>query len=259
MVSPALIEVRGLTKHYGTIKAVDGVDLDVGRGEIIALVGDNGAGKSTLIKMLSGAVLADAGEIRVEGEVAKIHGPLDVRALGIETVFQDLALLPNLDVATNLYLGREPRVDGVLGRLGFLSRRRLRQDAEHHMKDLHVRIPQLYGMPVEALSGGQRQSVAVARALVWASKLLIMDEPTAALGVAQSQAVLDLTRRVRDRGTSVIIISHILPHVLELADRIVVMRHGNKVADLPAHGVTQDELIGLIVGYDKSGAPTQPD
>jgi simple sugar transport system ATP-binding protein len=247
-----LVSARGLTKHFGTIRAVEDVDLDVGRGEVVAVVGDNGAGKSTLIKMLSGAIEPDGGTIGVDGVQQRFRGPNDARAAGIETLYQDLALLPNLDVTTNLYLGREELVPGPLGWLGFAARRRMRQDAAGQLAELHIRIPKLWGTPVESLSGGQRQSVAIARALVWASKLLIMDEPTAALGVAQSRAVLELVKRVRERGTSVILISHILPHVLDLADRIVVMRHGASVADLPASEVTQDRLIELIVGYDRA-------
>jgi ABC-type sugar transport system ATPase subunit len=247
--SSPLLEARGLSKHYGTIRAVENIDLTIGHGEIVAIVGDNGAGKTTLIKMLSGAIVPDAGEISVEGKAVRIHDPLDARALGIETIYQDLALLPNLDVATNLYLGREHKVEGPLGLLGVVARRRMRSEARDHLDQLHIQIPKISGTPVESLSGGQRQSVAIARAIVWASKLVIMDEPTAALGVAQSRAVLDLVRRVRDRGTSVVIISHILPHVLELADRIVVLRHGLKVAEI-TEGFTQDRLIALIVGFE---------
>jgi ABC-type sugar transport system ATPase subunit len=233
---------------------VDGVDLQVNHGEVLAIVGDNGAGKSTLVKMLSGAVAPDEGEIVVEGSRVRMHGPLDARALGIETIYQDLALLPNLDVTTNLFLGREEKASGVLGLLGVVARRRMRREARTYLEELRIGIPNISGTPVERLSGGQRQSIAIARAVVWASKLLIMDEPTAALGVAQSQAVLELVRRVRDRGTSVVIVSHILPHVLELADRIVVLRHGRKVADVPAAGVSQDRLIALIVGFENPAA-----
>jgi simple sugar transport system ATP-binding protein len=251
--APAL-EARGLVKTYGTITAVDEVDITIGAGEVVAVVGDNGAGKSTLIKMLSGAVIPDRGELFVGGEPVRLATPNDARAAGIETIYQDLALLPNLDVTTNLYLGREETVPGPLGPLGILARRRMREEAKAHLADLRIRLPKTWGTPVSALSGGQRQSVAIARAMVWASRLVIMDEPTAALGVAQSQAVLDLVRRVRERGTSVVIISHILPHVLELADRIVVMRHGAKVADLPAADVSQDDLIELIVGFERRRA-----
>jgi ABC-type sugar transport system ATPase subunit len=245
------VQMRGITKHYGMVRAVHNVDLDVGYGEIVAVVGDNGAGKSTLIKILSGAVPGDAGTITVEGLERRLHGPNDARRLGIETIYQDLALLPNLDVVSNLFLGRERLAPGVLRYLDVVSRRRMREEARRQLDELRIKIPRISGTPVGSLSGGQRQSVAIARAAAWASKLMIMDEPTAALGVAQSSAVLELARRVRERGTSVVIISHILPHVLELADRIVVMRHGEKVADVPGDGVTQDELIELIVGFKR--------
>jgi ABC-type sugar transport system ATPase subunit len=251
MSTGTALEARGLVKTYGTITAVDNVDITIGAGEVVAVVGDNGAGKSTLIKMLSGAVIPDRGEVTVGGEQVKLSTPNDARKVGIETIYQDLALLPNLDVTTNLYLGREETISSPIGSFGILARKRMRADARRHLSDLKISLPKTWGTPVSALSGGQRQSVAIARAMVWASRLVIMDEPTAALGVAQSQAVLDLVRRVRERGTSVVIISHILPHILELADRIVVMRHGAKVADLPAEGVSQDDLIELIVGFER--------
>jgi simple sugar transport system ATP-binding protein len=248
---PPLISMRGISKYYGMVRAVHEVDLDVGPAEVVAVVGDNGAGKSTLVKILAGAVPADSGQIAVGGVPRRIHSPIDARRLGIETIYQDLALLPNLDVVSNLFLGREETVRGLLRLLGVVSRRAMREAAREHLAELRINIPQISGTPVGSLSGGQRQSVAIARAAAWASTLMIMDEPTAALGVAQSQAVLELVRRIRERGTSVVIISHILPHVLELADRIVVMRHGEKVADLPAEGVSQDELIELIVGFKR--------
>jgi len=243
-----LISARGLTKRYGTIVAADGVDVEIGHGEIVAIVGDNGAGKSTVIKMISGAVIPDEGEIAIDGEPATIHNPMDARGYGIETIYQDLAMPPNLDVVTNIYLGRERRREGPLGVLGALDRRRMRREAEAQLADLKIDIPRLTGAPVESLSGGQRQSVAIARAMVWASKVMIMDEPTAALGVAQAAAVLEIVKEVRERGISVVIVSHILPHVLELADRIIVMRHGHKVADLAAGELDEHSLIELIVG-----------
>lgn len=243
-----LISARGLTKRYGTIVAADGVDLDIGHGEIVAIVGDNGAGKSTLVKMISGAIMPDAGEIRVDGEAVSIRTPIEARGYGIETIYQHLAMPPNLDVVTNIYLGRERRRRGPLGLLGVVDRKAMRDEARSHLADLKIDIPKLVGAPVESLSGGQRQSVAIARAMVWASKLVIMDEPTAALGVAQSAAVLQIVKEVRERGISVAIISHILPHVLELADRIVVLRHGRKVADVPAGELDEHQLIELIVG-----------
>jgi fructose transport system ATP-binding protein len=255
--SGAMVEARGLTKRYGTIVATDGVDLTIGAGEIVAIVGDNGAGKSTLVKMISGAVTPDEGEIRIDGEPVTLRTPIEARAHGIETIYQDLAMAPNLDVVTNIYLGRELRRRGPLGLLGVLNRRAMREDAESHLQGLRIKIPNLSGTPVESLSGGQRQSVAIARAMSWASRLVIMDEPTAALGVAQSAAVLELVKEVRARGTSVMIVSHILPHVLELADRIVVMRHGRKVAELPAKELDEHALIELIVGVrtQRSGEP----
>ena len=243
-----LIQARGLTKRYGTIVASEGVDLDIGHGEIVAIVGDNGAGKSTLVKMISGAVTPDAGEIRVDGQPATIRNPIEARGYGIETIYQDLAMPPNLDVVTNIYLGRERRRSGPLGLLGGIDRKAMRVEAQSHLADLKINIPKLWGAPVESLSGGQRQSVAIARAMVWASKLVIMDEPTAALGVKQSAAVLEIVKEVRARGISIVIISHILPHVLELADRIVVMRHGHKVADVPAGVLDEHKLIEMIVG-----------
>jgi fructose transport system ATP-binding protein len=256
---PALIQARGLTKYYGTIVASEEVDFDLGHGEIVAIVGDNGAGKSTLVKMISGAVTPDAGEIRVEGRVADIRSPIEARAHGIETIYQDLAMPPNLDVVTNIYLGRERRRRGPLGWLGVIDRKSMRSDVGSHLADLSINIPKLAGSPVASLSGGQRQSVAIARAMVWASKVLIMDEPTAALGVKQSAAVLEIVKQIRDRGISVVIISHILPHVLELADRIVVMRHGRKVADVPAGEVDEHRLIEMIVGFRTSAtAPEAP-
>jgi fructose transport system ATP-binding protein len=253
-----LIRARGLTKYYGTIVACDDVDFDLGHEEIVAIVGDNGAGKSTLVKMISGAVTPDAGEIHVEGEVATIRSPIEARGYGIETIYQDLAMPPNLDVVTNIYLGRERRRRGPLGWLGVIDRKGMRNDVGSHLDDLSINIPKLSGSPVESLSGGQRQSVAIARAMVWASKVLIMDEPTAALGVKQSAAVLEIVKQIRDRGISVVIISHILPHVLELADRIVVMRHGRKVADVPAGELDEHKLIELIVGLRRSEAVKEP-
>ncbi|MBB4660495.1 ATP-binding cassette domain-containing protein [Conexibacter arvalis] len=243
-----LIEARGLRKRYGSIVATDGVDFDIMRGEIVAIVGDNGAGKSTLIKMISGAVTPDEGEIRIDGVPVSIRSPIEARAHGVETVFQDLAMPPNLDVVTNIYLGREPMRRGPLRLFGAVDKKAMRKEAAAHLSDLSINIPRLYGSPVSALSGGQRQSVAIARAMVWASKLVIMDEPTAALGVAQSAKVLEIVRQVRDRGISVAIISHILPHVLDIADRVIVLRHGRKVAELPTSELDEHKLIELIVG-----------
>ena len=250
MEAPVL-EARGLSKRFGHVTAVDDISLEIGHGEVVAIVGDNGAGKSTLVKMIAGAVRPDSGEVLVDGGAVRMRSPQDARRAGVEMLYQDLALLPNLDVTTNLFLGRERLLSGPFSVLGFIARRRMRSETQRHLADLRINIPRLWGTPVASLSGGQRQSVAIAKALVWASKIVIMDEPTAALGVAQSQAVLDLVKRARERGTSVVIISHILPHVLDIADRVVVLRHGRKVAESPARDLTQDRLIQLIVGLSK--------
>lgn len=244
-----VLEGRGLRKAYGPITAVDGVDLTVRAGEITAIVGDNGAGKSTLVKMLAGAVEPDAGQILVDGSPAALRSPHDAREHGIETIFQDLALAPNRDVVANLFLGRELMLPGPLGVLGVLDRAEMRRRAAEQVRSLGIDIPRITGHPIGRMSGGQRQSVAVARAAHWARTAMLMDEPTAALGVRESRKVLALARHVADQGLAVVLISHILPHVMELADRVIVMRHGSKVAEL-TEDITSDRLVALIVGVD---------
>jgi fructose transport system ATP-binding protein len=225
---PAL-SARGLVKRYGNVTALDGTDFDVFPGEILAVIGDNGAGKSTLIKVLSGAILPDAGQVFLDGEEVQFRSPLDARRSGIETAYQDLAVAPSLDVATNLFLGREIRRGGPLGKVfRMLDRSEMLHRAQKQMDELRIAIPSLLE-PVENLSGGQRQGVAVARAAAWARKVVIMDEPTAALGVKESATVLQLIRDVRDRGLAVILISHDMPHVFEVADRIHIQRLGRRV------------------------------
>jgi simple sugar transport system ATP-binding protein len=254
-----VLRAEGLSKSYGAIEAVRDVDLTIGRAEIVAIVGDNGAGKTSLVKILAGALAPDRGRIEVDGVEHTFDSVLQARRAGIEMVYQDLALVGPLDVTANFLLGREVVRSGPLGRLGFLDRRRMRSIVELELAALNVRIPKVSGQPVAKLSGGQRQAIAVARAIHWASKVLILDEPTAALGVAQAQSVLDLVKKARDAGTSVVIISHILPHVIALADRVIVMRHGRKVAELAAGEVrSQERLIAMIVGFEEgapSGAP----
>jgi simple sugar transport system ATP-binding protein len=242
-----ILSARGLSKYYGPVVALDGVSIDIFSGEILAIVGDNGAGKSTLVKVLSGAIVPDAGEILIEGKVEKLDSPQKARSHGIETVYQDLALAPNRDVVQNLYLGREICHGGVLGPFGLLSSRQMRRTAERHLQELEVGVPQIYGLPIGRMSGGQRQCVAVARAAFWSSKVMFMDEPTAALGVRESEAVLRLIHRVAESGTAVALISHAIPHVVSLADRILVLRHGRKAADLRGT-VTIEEVVNLIVG-----------
>jgi simple sugar transport system ATP-binding protein len=256
-----LLEADGLVKAYGQVRALGGANFTVREGEVVALVGDNGAGKSTLVRCLSGAETPDSGQIRFAGRPVTLNGPTAARRLGIETVFQDLALAPDLDPAMNLHLGRELLRPGVLGRLGVLDRRRMRAEAAEAFDGLGVTLPSLR-TPVAALSGGQRQTVAVARAVAWATKVVFMDEPTAALGVVQRRRVLDVMRRVRDRGVSVVLISHNMPEVLSVADRIEVLRLGRRVARFPAEGTSLEELVGAMTGAlstEDGGEPAAAD
>jgi len=207
------MEARGLVKRFGHVTALDHADFELREREILAVIGDNGAGKSTLIKALSGALIPDAGEIRLDGQPVNFRSPMDARSAGIETVYQDLAVAPALTIAENLFLGRELRRPGVLGSVfRMLDRKRMYEESTTHMRELRIEIGSM-NQAVETLSGGQRQGVAVARSAAFARHVVIMDEPTAALGVKQSGMVLDLIRRVRDRGLSVVLISHDMPHV----------------------------------------------
>jgi ABC-type sugar transport system ATPase subunit len=251
MTNKAVISIHGLSKRFGPIEALRNVDLDIYTGELIGVVGDNGAGKSTLIKILSGVLRADTGEIYVNEKLVQINSPNDAARLGIETVYQDLALAPNLDVAGNVFLGREPSVKGLGRILGIVDRPAMIKRVKDELEKLEVQIPSVSGLEVGQMSGGQRQAVAITRTAVWASKVLLMDEPTAALGVKESEAVLRLIERILKRGIAVVMVSHILPHVLQLSNRVVVMRHGRKVAELSGESVTHDRLIGLIVGYEE--------
>jgi fructose transport system ATP-binding protein len=247
--SPApILEARGLYKRYGQVVALDGADFELYPGEIVAIIGDNGAGKSTLIKALSGALQPDDGEIRLDGQHVRFRTPADARRAGIETVYQDLAVAPSLDIASNIFLGREARYRGPLGLgLRLLDKRRMRREASTHLAELRIGI-QSISVPVESLSGGQRQGVAVARAAKWARRLAIMDEPTAALGVNETRQVLDQILRVRERGLPVIIISHDMPHVFELADRILIMRLGKRVAVVTPQSHTMSEAVAIMTG-----------
>ena len=242
-----LLEARGISKRYGNVLALDGADFTVLPGEVTALIGDNGAGKSTLVKTLSGAIRPDHGDIIVEGKPVRLASPLDARDHGIETVYQDLALAPDLDAAANLHLGREIYRFRSLAFLHVLNRSAMRQRAVTAFADLGVRLPDVTA-PVGTMSGGQRQSVAVARAVLYASKVIFMDEPTAALGVVQRERVLENIRRVRDRGISVVLISHNMPEVLAVADRVEVMRMGRRVAVYTAANTSVEELVGAMTG-----------
>jgi simple sugar transport system ATP-binding protein len=241
MSEPPLIEARGIVRRFGHVQALQGADFSVNRGEIVALIGDNGAGKSTLVRILSGSDRPNEGAIFVNGAQARFDGPPDARAAGIETVYQDLALAPDLDTAANMFLGREILKPGLLGRLGVLDTQGMARQAGEAMARLGVSLRPSSVM--FTLSGGQRQSVAVARAALWATRVIFMDEPTAALGVAQTQGVLDLIRRVRDAGTAVVLVSHNMPQVIETTDRIVIMRLGRTVGNVSAAATTVDELV----------------
>ena len=247
-----ILEARGLVKRYGQVVALDGADFELYPNEIVAVIGDNGAGKSTLIKALSGALQADAGEIRLDGKRVRFRSPGEARRAGIETVYQDLAVAPSLDIASNIFLGREAQRRGPLGfALRMLAKRTMRREAARHLKELKIGI-QSMGQRVEHLSGGQRQGVAVARAVTWASKVMFMDEPTAALGVKETRQVLDLIQRVRERGLPVILISHDMPHVFELADRIQIMRLGKRVAVVTPQTHTMPEAVAIMTGATRA-------
>jgi fructose transport system ATP-binding protein len=243
-----ILEGRGLVKRFGQVVALNEADFDLYPGEITAIIGDNGAGKSTLIKVLSGAFQPDEGEIRLDGEHVRFRSPLDARRVGIETVYQDLAVAPALDIAANIFLGRELRRSGPAGRLlRALDKRAMRREASRHFSELKIGIPSI-GQAVENLSGGQRQGVAVARAAAWGRRLVIMDEPTAALGVKETRQVLDLILRVRERGLPVILISHDMPHVFELADRIQIMRLGKRAAVVTPQTHSMPEAVAIMTG-----------
>jgi fructose transport system ATP-binding protein len=243
-----VLEARGIVKLYGHVTALDGADFELRPSEVLAVVGDNGAGKSTLIKVLSGAVVPDSGELIMDGEPVHFRTPLDARKHGIETVYQDLAVAPALDIASNLFLGRELRQRGLLGKVfRRLDAKRMRSEASRHMSDLKIGIGSMT-QPVENLSGGQRQGVAVARAAAFGTRLVIMDEPTAALGVKESGMVLDLIREVRDRGLPVVLISHNMPQVFEIADRIHIHRLGRRIAIVDPRERSMSDVVAIMTG-----------
>jgi simple sugar transport system ATP-binding protein len=246
-VSEPLLEARGVVKQFGQVQALQGADFTAFPGEVVALIGDNGAGKSTLVNVLSGVLAPDSGEVRMDGVPVRFAGPADARRYGVETVYQDLSMAPDLDAAANLYLGRELLRGGVLGRLGVLDRAAMRREAVRAFAELGVTLKEVTA-PVATLSGGQRQSVAVARAVAFANKVIFMDEPTAALGVVQRARVLETVRRVAERGICVVLISHNMPEVLSVADRIEVLRLGRRVASFAAAGTTIEDLVGAMTG-----------
>ena len=241
MSEKTLLELHGVSKRFGAVEALTKVDFQVRAGEVMALVGDNGAGKSTLIKGIAGIYPFDEGEIYFDGKRVTIHGPRDTAALGIEVVYQDLALADNLDVVANMFLGREN-----IQSFWRLDEASMERDCIKTLDSLSVTTLRSVRLAVASLSGGQRQAVAVAKAVMWNSRLVILDEPTAALGVAQTRQVLDLVRRLADKGLPVVIISHNLHDVFEVADRITVLRLGRKVAEFVTTKTTQQEVVHAI-------------
>jgi ABC-type sugar transport system ATPase subunit len=243
----ALLQARGLQKHFGRVVALAQGDFELLPNEVHAIVGDNGAGKSTLIKIISGVYRADGGELLLDGRRVTIANPREARELGIETVYQDLALADHLDAASNLFLGREEYLPGVLGWLGFLDRKTMRRRAEEEMRRLKIGIKSV-DQTVVSLSGGQRQAVAVARAIAWGTRIVIMDEPTAALGVRESAMVLELIKEVREQGIAVVMISHNLPEVFAVADRITVLRLGRTIMTLERAQTSVEAVVGMMTG-----------
>jgi fructose transport system ATP-binding protein len=242
------MEARGLVKRYGHVTALDGADFELRRGEILGVIGDNGAGKSTLIKALSGALIPDEGEMFLDGKPVRFGSPVDARRQGIETVYQELAVAPAMTITENLFLGREIHQPGWLGSLlRLLDKKKMNAEAAARLRDLQIEIGSM-NQTVETLSGGQRQGVAVARGAAFARHVVIMDEPTAALGVKESSMVLDLIRRVRDRGLAVILVSHNMPHVFDVADRIHIQRLGRRAALVKAGEIKMPDAVAIMTG-----------
>ncbi|CAN7611242.1 ATP-binding cassette domain-containing protein [Acidovorax sp. LjRoot74] len=246
--APLVMQAKGLVKRYGQVTALDGADFELRAGEILAVIGDNGAGKSSLIKALSGATVPDEGEILLDGQRIQFKSPIDARRAGIETVYQDLAVAPAMTIAENLFLGRELRRPGFLGStLRMLDKKKMLEESVARMAELKVGIRSMT-QAVETLSGGQRQCVAVARAAAFARHVVIMDEPTAALGVKEGNMVLELIRRVRDKGLPVILISHNMPHVFEIADRIHIARLGKRAAVVNPKKISMSDTVAVMTG-----------
>lgn len=248
-MSGYVLEARGLTKRYGRVTAMNGADFDLRPGEILAVIGDNGAGKSTLIKALSGAVQPDEGDLLLDGKPVRFASPLEARQAGIETVYQTLALSPALSISDNMFMGRELRRGDLLGRwLGILDRARMDRIAREKLTELGLMTIQNIGQKVETLSGGQRQGIAVARAAAFGSRVVILDEPTAALGVKESRRVLDLILDVRSRGLPIVLISHNMPHVFEIADRIHIHRLGRRLCVINPREHSMSDAVAYMTG-----------
>jgi fructose transport system ATP-binding protein len=249
-----VLQTKNLVKRYGSVTAIDHADFELYPGEILAVIGDNGAGKSSLIKALSGALIPDEGEILLDGKPVHFSSPMEARALGIETVYQNLAVSPALNIADNLFLGRELRKPGILGSVfRMLDKKEMERRAKDKMTELGLMTIQNISQAVESLSGGQRQGVAVARSALFGSKVVIMDEPTAALGVKESRRVLNLIKEVRDRGLPIILISHNMPHVFEVADRIHIHRLGKRAAIVTPQSHTMSDAVAIMTGAMEIG------
>jgi ABC-type sugar transport system ATPase subunit len=246
-VSDPVLSIRHLTKRFGGLTAVNRVTWDIYPGDVVALLGDNGAGKSTLIKCVSGVYQPTEGEIFFDGKRVQFAKPIDARSKGIETIYQDLALANNLDVPANIFLGREMKNRYIGGLIKTLNERTMLRESEAALNALEIHFPTLT-QPIESLSGGQRQAVAIARAVYWKARLMIMDEPTNNLGVPEQQRVLDLIRRLRDQGVPVILITHTLPDVFAVSDRLMVMHRGRKVAEKRTTETSTEELVQYMVG-----------
>lgn len=246
-VATPVLALRQVSKHYGSVEALRGVDLEVYPGEVVGLVGDNGAGKSTLVNILSGALQPSSGTIAIDGQPVSFRSSLEARARGIETVYQDLALAPDLAVWANLFLGREKKATGLLGRLGWLDRKSMYAEAEQALEKTRIRIGSVTSKAGE-LSGGQRQAIAVGRAVAWGSRVILMDEPTAALGVEQQQRVGELIRTVSGQGLPVLLVSHNLPQVHKICDRVLVLFQGELISELRPADVSVEEIVSWITG-----------
>lgn len=248
-MSDTILKARGLFRYYGSVVALGGADFDLTRGEILGIIGDNGAGKTTLIKILSGAEQADEGMIEMEGRQVSFESPVEAHAAGVETVYQTLALSPALSISDNLFLGREIRRKGFLGRfLRALDHKEMQRQAQSKLTELGILTVQDITQAVETLSGGQRQGVAVARAAAFGSKIVIMDEPTAALGVRESRQVLELIQEIKSRGVSVVLISHNMPHVFEICDRVHIHRLGKRLCVVSPEDCTSEEAVAYMTG-----------
>jgi simple sugar transport system ATP-binding protein len=242
-----ILQARGIVKRFGHVEALRGVDFDAHAGEITALIGDNGAGKSTLVKILSGVYGPTEGTLLVDGQPVRFGSPSDAHALGIETVYQDLSVCQDLTPSANMFMGREAVRPGLLGRLGFLDNATMRRESALAFQKLKVQLKDM-DAPIASLSGGQRQSVAICRAAMWAKRVVFMDEPTAALGVVQTARTLDLVRRIRDTGIAVVLISHNMRDVIQVADTVEVLRLGKRIATMRNDGLTVADLVGAMTG-----------